>query len=30
MFIKHSIFIAVFAILYSALEIEIEGEHGGC
>ena len=29
MLIKHSIFIAVFAILYSALEIEIEGEDGG-
>lgn len=29
MFIKHSIFIAIFAILYSTLEIEIEGEDGG-
>lgn len=29
MFIKHSVFIAVFAILYSALEIEIEGKNGG-
>ena len=28
--IYHSIFIAIYAILYSTLEIEIEGKNGGC